>query len=450
MDSSNILSKFKIKTKNYNLEFLKELPFDQYLCPECKEIPEILNIDYDKKFLMELFCKNHGKIEIPIEDYFHKESKYLYINEICGKDGVTLQKNYKKSLFDFCPGCNFYLCGACAMIHMHQSNFCKINEFNSLCIKHLKQYTKYCIACNKHYCNEDDICNVHEIEELKCPNESDINILLNERENLLKKKELIEHLIKLINTLLETYIEHPGNFFHTININNMAEIIKTNHRNKINREALLSKVCNLEKIALYYLNVKFKMELTGNEVKIDLNGKNIGNFDFGLLSQIPFKNAESINLSHNEISDLKPLEKLKFPQLKHLDLSFNKIEDLSPFKKYSKNEQKIETILLNNNNISNADIFKEKRFQFIKDINLDENKLLSKDIQEIKDAISGKLKSGKKYKLKKVSSQLNIRYKGTDKNNNPYIPFGKLPLIGENYNPLIAGENIQRKSFAPK
>jgi Leucine-rich repeat (LRR) protein len=120
----------------------------------------------------------------------------------------------------------------------------------------------------------------------------------------------------------------------------MAEIIRTNHRNKINREALLSKVCNLEKIALYYLNVKFKMELTGNEIKIDLNGKNIGNFDFGLLSQIPFKNAESINLSHNKISDLKPLEKLKFPQLKHLDLSFNKIEDLSPFKKYSKNEQK--------------------------------------------------------------------------------------------------------------
>lgn len=95
MDSSNILSKFKIKTKNYNLEFLKELPFDQYLCPECKEIPKILNIDYDKKFLMELFCKNHGKIEIPIEDYFHKESKYLYINEICGKDGVTLQKIIK-------------------------------------------------------------------------------------------------------------------------------------------------------------------------------------------------------------------------------------------------------------------------------------------------------------------------------------------------------------------
>ena len=112
--------------------------------------------------------------------------------------------------------------------------------------------------------------------------------------------------------------------------------------------------------------------------------------DFALLSEISFKNAEYIKLRNNDISDIKPLGKLKYPKLKVLDLSYNKIEDISPFEEYSKNEQKIETILLYNNNISNADIFKKKIFPFMKDINLDENKLLQKDIQEIKDIIKGK------------------------------------------------------------
>ena len=156
MDSSDFLSNFQIITKNYKLEFLKELPFDQYLCPECKEIPEIMNIDYDRKYLMELFCKVHGKIEIPIEDYFNKESKYLYINEICGKDRETLQKNYKACLFEFCPGCNFFLCGACSMNHKHQSYFCKVNEINSICTKHLKRY-KYINKRERKYIKRERI-----------------------------------------------------------------------------------------------------------------------------------------------------------------------------------------------------------------------------------------------------------------------------------------------------
>ena len=55
----------------------------------------------------------------------------------------------------------------------------------------------------------------------------------------------------------------------------MADIITTNRRNKKEREKLLSKIDNLEKIALHYLNIKFKMDLTGNEVIIDLTPLNL-------------------------------------------------------------------------------------------------------------------------------------------------------------------------------
>ena len=125
----------------------------------------------------------------------------------------------------------------------------------------------------------------------------------------------------------------------------------------------------------------------------------------------------------------------------------------------SKKEKKIETILLNNNNISNADVFKKKIFPLIKDINLDENKLLEKDIKEIKDIIKGILKPEIKYKLKKVSSQVNIRYNQTinnnwnnnnKENNNSYIPFGPLPLIQSQPNLLTKSKQIQRNSSVPK
>jgi len=145
----------------------------------------------------------------------------------------------------------------------------------------------------------------------------------------------------------------------------------------------------LERLARHYLNVKLKIELTGNELSINLNNKNLTNIDFQILSEIYFKNAKSMNLNNNKISDITPLKNFNSPNLKLLDLSFNKIIDIISFKEFSQKEQKIETILLNNNEIKNADIFKKKIFPYIKEINLDENHLLQKDIQEIKDVIKG-------------------------------------------------------------
>ena len=147
--------------------------------------------------------------------------------------------------------------------------------------------------------------------------------------------------------------------------------------------------------------MKLKIELTGDELSINLNNKNITNIDFQLLSEIKFKNAKKMSLNNNIISDITPLKNFKSPNLKVLDLSYNKIENINPFKDFSKNEQKIEKILLNNNEIGNADVFKKKIFPYIKEINLDENHLLKKDIEEIQDIING-VKRMKKKNLEEV------------------------------------------------
>ena len=391
---NQIVDLFQNETRNRHIEFLRLLPNDQYVCPECKEVPEILGIDYDDDYKIELECKNHKKEKIPIDEYFQKEERHLYINEICGKDEKTVQKNYKHCLFDFCKGCNIFLCGACSLDHPHQSSFIKINEYNNMCKKHCQKYINYCKECQKHLCKECmkliNFCSFHNLERLdQMPDEEKINILYEERENLIRQKNLIEHLIKFIETVLTTYSKHSTNYFHYININNLANSIILRKNYLFNREQLIAKLDDLESLARHYLNVKLKIELTGNEISINLNNKNITNIDFQLLSEIKFKNAKIMSLNNNIISDITPLKNFKSPNLKVLDLSYNKINNINSFEDFSKKEQKIETILLNNNEINNADVFKKKIFPYIKEINLDENKLFPKDIQEIKDIING-------------------------------------------------------------
>ena len=72
-------------------------------------------------------------------------------------------------------------------------------------------------------------------------------------------------------------------------------------------------------------NVKQKINLKGDEIKLDLNNKNIDDRELKLLSHLKFENVEFIDLSHNKISNIKILKDLNLSNLKRLkDLSFNK------------------------------------------------------------------------------------------------------------------------------
>jgi hypothetical protein len=217
------------------------------------------------------------------------------------------KKNYKHCLFDFCKGCNIFLCGACARDHPHQSSFIKINEYNNMCKKHCQKYINYCKECQKHFCENcikgSESCshpNLYNLEEKdQKQDEKNIKILIKERKNLIKAKNLIEHLIKFIETILTTYFKHTANYFHYININNLANSIILRKNYLFNREQLIAKLDDLERLARHYLNVKLKIELTGDELSINLNNKSITNIDFQLLSKIKFINAKKMSLNNN-------------------------------------------------------------------------------------------------------------------------------------------------------
>ena len=128
---------------------------------------------------------------------------------------------------------------------------------------------------------------------------------------------------------------------------------------------ILSKIDALEKAILSFLNAKLDIKLTGKEIKIDLNNKNINNMTLKLLSSIEFKNLEEFDLSHNDISDVNLLKDFIFNKLKKLNLSFNKLSPLT-FK-----------------NKASESIFSKN----IIDINLDNNNLIKKDIEMIKSLL---------------------------------------------------------------
>ena len=165
---------------------------------------------------------------------------------------------------------------------------------------------------------------------------------------------------------------------------------------------ILTKLDNLQKTILTIVNVKLGISLEGNEMKIKLNNKNIDNLTLNLLSDIEFKNLKEINLSNNIISDISPLK--KFRNLKKINLSNNKIDKIDSLKEISENNKEIESLNLSNNSIENAEILKKNIFPKMQEINLDQNNLLQKDIDEIKNIIidKSKINCNNKYNINNV------------------------------------------------
>ena len=94
-------------------------------------------------------------------------------------------------------------------------------------------------------------------------------------------------------------------------------------------------------------------------------------------------------MRNNKIKDIEPLENIS--SLQHLDLSFNKIENINVLKKILKNNKNLESINLEHNMIKNIEILKDKNLIIpikLKYINLDNNNIIEKDFEEVKDIIN--------------------------------------------------------------
>ena len=177
--------------------------------------------------------------------------------------------------------------------------------------------------------------------------------------------ELLEYLIKINKTLVETYELHPNNYYHNINLTNLYKSLTNsnyddyfNSRNK-NREILKE------------FNDKYSKKISGYEKVLNLNNLNLGDSGLICLRKNNFENVEILNLENNNIKEIVCFSKWKLKRLKELNLSNNNIKDISVIKE----------ILSICNNVEKINFSDNK----IKDIKIldDENIINNKNLKEI-------------------------------------------------------------------
>ena len=380
---------------------------DQYTCTECDIVPEISKINFHEGKL-EFVCPDHGKRVMGVKEYIQSEYKNLYYNIKCEYHKTKKQFSCLKDIFNYCRKCSKYFCEKCSKEHIdNDSFFIKVNEINNKCHKHLENYVSYCKECNKHFCFKDKKC-CHELENIEKPNNSDIESIQNKIKELKNNIDIESHIVILLDGLLKTYQSHPSNYFHSINITNIAKSLGQSNNNETQNFKRSYKkyksIIDGKKSSMILLNKFNKLEkkvfnLIGDEEFINLSGKNIENKIFEQICIIEFNNLKKLNLSHNNISNIDSLKILNSPHLKELDLSHNKILELKPFDELSLKSKELENVDLSFNLIEIVDTFKKKIFPKLKSLNLDFNKIIKKDFDEIRRMIEG----NKEYKNNKCT-----------------------------------------------
>jgi len=79
-----------------------------------------------------------------------------------------------------------------------------------------------------------------------------------------------------------------------------------------NKHKILHKLESMNNKILNFFNFKLNLKLTRDEIKLELNNKNIDNMELNLLSRTNFNNLEEINLSHNNINNIECLKDFNF------------------------------------------------------------------------------------------------------------------------------------------
>ena len=368
-----------------NIVFLNQLADDQYVCTECDNVPEIKKVDFNK-YEIEFKCKVHGDKKMSLKNYIDEQSKFAYYKCICEGDKAR-QIDCLDEIFVYCFQCHKKLCKKCLNKddETHKEFRIQVNEISSMCNKHYLNYNQFCETCHEQKCKKCEINKSHKIQKIEKAKDSDIELLKNQKNSLIEKKESIEYLIKLIDMILTSYNKHSFNYFHYINVNNLANSIQIyNNMNNTLEEKIKSNKNN----ALEYLNKKLKIKLKEDEKELDLSNTNLEPEDFKILSILDLSNIEKINLSSNKLKDMSLLNNLNLSEIKIIDLSNNEIENPEFLKQLSGQALKLERLYLNNNKIKFQEYLKKKWFKYLKEIRLEDNPMSAKEIREIYNIIN--------------------------------------------------------------
>lgn len=387
-----------------------EIPDDQYLCPKCWRTPEILNIHSDNGHVV-LKCTYHGIWDLPIKDYcqFMKQNISSYFNTRCF-NCQKFQKSEPNNIFRYCNVCKVDLCDDCIKKNQlkekkehnraHFDDSIPINEHNHKYYENKKTYEfkSFCLDCEDNVFENEKSSNhkkhkIIDLDELK----QDINKY---KEIIQKKNENLNDIIRLNRIIINSFTKFPRNYFHIKSLINVGKRIE--EENKRDSGVIEWVINYLEKSkksqmeARKSLQTGKRIDLLGNEKKLSLRKRNLGDEELKFISKIIFRNLKEIDLSLNNIKNIEPLNEMNLPHLEYLNMSDNKIENINPIAELD--AKKLKEISLQNNNIGDIEPFLKSDFPALERLRLENNRINPSD-KSLKD-LNNKFKNKVFYKQK--------------------------------------------------
>ena len=188
---------------------------------------------------------------------------------------------------------------------------------------------------------------------------------------------------------MNTYRQHPDNYFHNINVKILAESIEAeNSRNPKELENIFRELelnIKIKNDAIKEFKEKFKYEINGDEDSLILRNKGINDDALKILSKIKLYNLKEIDLAFNNIKNLEYLENFSTKFLETLSLNDNKIEDINVLQKLDLKNLKL--LNLQNNIIKDVKPLNEVNMPVLELLRIEGNNDLKPSMEDMKKVI---------------------------------------------------------------
>ena len=410
-----------------------KIPLDQYICPECGKVPELISF-YSDNGLIQFKCKDKEHKIMKVEDYMValNNSKFNYFNDSCSKCKKIQHKEIRNGIFSYCYDCQKKFCPTHKNKWDEQhtelhDKMCLINQLTERCDIHFDEgkYDQFCLDCQENICKNysDKIHFKHSIKNFS----DDKNLLEESKEIIRKKNRQLNAIMEFNNLILNTYEKHPNNYFHIINLINLAKLIeKEDERDPRELENALIEIKNYMKNsekAIDDFNIKYQTMITNKETRLILRHKNLEDIIFEEIREMSLYHLQELDLSFNKIKNIDYLKYMFLSFLEYLGLNDNKIEDIKAISQINFRELKL--LNLQNNNIKNANYLTKAEMPKIEMIRIDGNRAIKNLEEAINKYTNKKLVTipltfedfGKKYNLTKLLTKNSIRFElnGNDK-----------------------------------
>ena len=398
---------------------------DSFLCSKCGEIPEILNVHTDNGKI-EFKCKYCGIYEELINEYFDTLTKNNYFKK-CKYCEINDNTNYY-----YCFNCKEDFCEKCKGEKHSTHEYIEANKKKEFCLKHNQEFKYFCFDDQENLCEKDiKEHQNHKIEEIS----NYISYLTDS--NFEEINTQLKNIIEINKIILknETY------FINSIkNIGQSFE--EGNNRDSKDIKCLLnglSKDIEISKNAIKELKDKYKVRLKRKDKYLHQYNKKLKDEGFKYISQIAFNQLKEIDISKNQIKDIKPFNKMSLPFLEFLNLSYNEIENIEPVAKLK--SLNLKYIFLQRNKIEEIEPFLKCSFPALKILRVEGNYINGENEQdeekkkkkkEIFDKVKKKFSEKFIYKsLKEQLIEFNKKYnlgiykfdsKSNQNNDEIYIP----------------------------